>query len=193
MKKIIIALSLVGAFALVGVASAKLSIKNNLTDDGIFGITSSKFAKLEIEVEQDAQVYNEVNTYGSSGANTIVCSEDCDGTIDTGDVENTTEVGLDINSTEITYAGLTGGSDEVEIVDNSSDDGFFGVDTTSETEEEVEVESDQDLVMVANAATETGDNTGVAGDDGSFVLKSGKSMNTFTQIVIAGFAKITRL
>ena len=192
MKKMIAVLSLVGAFALVGAASAKLSIVNNSTDDGFHGINSTVFAKLKINVDQKAQVYNEVNTYGSSGSNTIVCGEDCDGTVDSGDVENTTEVGLDVNSSEITYEGLTGGSDEVEIANNSSDDGFFGVNTASDTDEKVDVKSNQDLAMVANAATETGANTGVAGDDGTFVLKSGKSMNNFTQIVAAGYAKITR-
>ena len=79
MKKMIAVLSIALSLTMVSAVSAKLTIGNNSTDDGFHGINSTVFAKLKINVDQKAQVYNEVITYGSSGSKTIVCGEVCDG------------------------------------------------------------------------------------------------------------------
>lgn len=192
-KKTIVTLAFVFALAASAAFAADYEITNNSTDDGLHAIQAKLKAKFSVKIDQAAFVDQQIYTSASSGSQTVVCGEDCqDVLVETGSATNNTANGTDVNSSDVEYDGLTGGG-TAEISNNSSDDGAFAINAEYDTDEKTEVQSFEDVTQDLGAVSETGAQTVVAGDDGvGITLKSGVSMNTFENLLSAGFVRFLR-
>jgi hypothetical protein len=192
-KKTIVTLALALALAASAAVAADYEIAGNSTDDGLHAIQARIYARFTVKIDQAAFVDQQIYTSANSGNQTIVCGEDCeDVLVETGSATNNTANGVDVNSSDVEYDGLTGGG-TAEISGNSSDDGAFAINAEYDTEEKTEVQSFEDVKQDLAAVSDTGSQTVVAGDDGvRLTLKSGVSMNTVENLMSVGFAKFLR-
>ncbi len=193
MKKIIVALSLALAFGYAYTAAATNSITGNAFDDGSATIVSSKFASLKMKIKGVSEVQEYVENNAKSGGSFVACGEDCqDVTLDSGNATATTDSGLEVGTVEVVYDGLAT-SNSGTISGNSGDDPALLIVEDEHTEEDVTIDTYENVDSAVVAGSSTGEQFVAAGDDGvGIVVKTGTSGSMLTRIAAIGVKSVKR-
>ncbi|PIR97236.1 MAG: hypothetical protein COT91_02580 [Candidatus Doudnabacteria bacterium CG10_big_fil_rev_8_21_14_0_10_41_10] len=165
MKKFAAFLSIAAvSFALVSPAAAFSTFVGNVNDSSSVTANATWSLMVKVTNNNNALVYNNVNSNASSGANTVKSADDMSNVaITTGDTDSASLADSTVNTNSL-EEDLNGGEEGTTTVDGVTDDSTVEVGLTDSNEEDVYNENFVDIVDEVNAVSDAGGNTLDSGD-----------------------------
>lgn len=165
MKKIAAFLSIAAiSFALVSPAAAFSTFVGNIGDDSSATSNATWSLVVKIQNNNEAKVYNGINSQASSGANAVTSADDmADVSITTGDTDSASLADSAVNTNSL-EEDLNGGEDGDTTVDSVDDSSEAIINVTDNNENDVVNNNNVDITDEVDASADSGSNMLDSGD-----------------------------
>ena len=165
MKKFIAVFAIVAVVTLMA-GSASAATVGKISDESRVNLSTKLLVTLFNRFFHNSTIRNDsVDSSSNSGGNTLDGKDDSgDWSIQTGDVTSAGLVENTANATEVTGDLETPDGSDITVTE-VSDESTVNASTDEDLDDDELIENNQDVTNVQSASTNTGDNTGVSGDE----------------------------